>query len=517
MKIFISYAKVNRALVEVLVEVLREANHEPWFDTRLQSGQPWQEQLLAAITAADAFLYALTPESISSKWCQWEFAEAVHLGKPIIPVMMQGRLNLPKTIGSQQCANFTEGRTWQAVARLANDLRDARPMDPARVPRLPIPADEPERPTDKGSGDLSLPDQLYKEAYSAYRKKDYGEAYDLLVDCLAIKPDHADAQALLRLVESRRKKASSRIAQSKDVSHNAIFEWANLLRQFHDMKHDLAGFPVPEMVHVPAGPFLMGSDPKRDRDVEENEQPQISLTLPDYFIGRYPVTMGEYRIFVERGGYVESRWWTAAGWALTQKKNRQSPEYWDETQTNDPRLPVVFMNWYEAHAYTRWLDELWYAFVGIEPAPSGSRPVFRLPTEPEWEKAARGMDGRIYPWGNRFNRDLCNTEETGIGRISPVGQFSPGGDSPYRCADMAGNVWEWCLTAAGEKDNPHFWRYAEGQDTMDNAVNGALHRVMRGGSWFDSHRKARVAYRGGVETGWDMDQGFRVVCGPPIS
>jgi hypothetical protein len=145
--------------------------------------------------------------------------------------MMQGRLNLPKTIGSQQCANFTEGRTWQAATRLVNDLRDARPMDPARVPRLPIPADEPERPTEKGSGDPSLPDQLYKEAFAAYRKKDYGEAYDLLVDCLAIKPDHADAQALLRVVEGRQRTASPRV---RDISSETPPDWVELLRQFRE-------------------------------------------------------------------------------------------------------------------------------------------------------------------------------------------------------------------------------------------------------------------------------------------
>ena len=138
MKIFISYAKVNRALVEVLVEVLREVGHDPWFDYRLQSGQPWQEQLFAAIRTADVFLYALTPKSIASKWCQWEFAEAVHLGKPILPVMMQGRLNLPDTVSSQQCADFTEGRTWQAATRLVNDLRDTTDGS-ARVSRFACP------------------------------------------------------------------------------------------------------------------------------------------------------------------------------------------------------------------------------------------------------------------------------------------------------------------------------------------------------------------------------------------
>ena len=156
-------------------------------------------------------------------------------------------------------------------------------------------------------------------------------------------------------------------------------------------------------------------------------------------------------------------------------------------------LPVVGVSWYEAYAYTQWLEERWGAasasfnsaglldgnFIPLE---------FHLPTEPEWEKAARGTDGRIYPWGDGFNRALLNIKETLFEHTTPVGQFSPTGDSPYGCADMAGNVWEWCLTAIGSTDNLRFGTMPVGLVTMDNIVDGALARVVRGGSWYMNSR-----------------------------
>jgi len=180
-----------------------------------------------------------------------------------------------------------------------------------------------------------------------------------------------------------------------------------------------------EMVRVPAGKFLYGDD---KREVE----------LPGFWIDRAPVTNAEYARFVA-------------------KTEHKPPKHW-EGKTPPEEIaghPVTFVSWHDAVAYAAWAGG-------------------RLPTEEEWEKAARGTAGREYPWGE-WAEDHCNSREAGIRSTMPVGQYSPRGDSPYGCVDMAGNVWEWTAS-----------RYEPGSGD----------RVVRGGSWSRGRRGARCAYRG---------------------
>jgi formylglycine-generating enzyme required for sulfatase activity len=168
----------------------------------------------------------------------------------------------------------------------------------------------------------------------------------------------------------------------------------------------------PQTVEVPAGPFLMGS--AGDALSYNDEQPQHEVTLPAFEIGRYPVTNAEYAAFVEA-------------------TDRDPPDQWSDGRLPEKLAahPVVNVTWRDAQAYADWLQEQ-----------TGTH--YRLPTEAEWEKAARSTDGRLWPWGNEWDPGRCNSREGGPGTTTPVGQYSPIGDSPFGCADMAGNVWEWC-------------------------------------------------------------------------
>jgi len=145
---------------------------------------------------------------------------------------------------------------------------------------------------------------------------------------------------------------------------------------------------------------------------------------------------------------------------------------------------VTQVSWDDAIAFCKWLND-----VGASALPPGWR--FRLPTEAEWEKAARGSDGRLWPWGDTEPGDTYCNFNLNVKDTTPVGQYSPKGDSPYGCVDMAGNVWEWCLDEWDEK--AYSKRKGEIKDPCDMKYQTA--RVLRGGSFFHNRRNVRCAYR----------------------
>jgi len=162
--------------------------------------------------------------------------------------------------------------------------------------------------------------------------------------------------------------------------------------------------------------------------------------------------------------------------------------------------PVTYVGWTDAIVYCEWLNSLFKNELR-------SDLVLRLPTEAEWEKAARGPDGREYPWGNEFDKNKCNVYENGKDGTTSVGLYSPRGDSPYGCADMAGNVWEWTHSLREKYTYDHY----DGRE--DEKASGA--RVLRGGSIFG--RGARCAYRHDNRTiNYSEDYGFRVVVAPKL-
>jgi formylglycine-generating enzyme required for sulfatase activity len=272
-----------------------------------------------------------------------------------------------------------------------------------------------------------------------------------------------------------------------------------------------------QFVRVPAGRFLMGSA-AGDPDASDGEKPQRECEIPyEYAIGKYPVTNREFARFIAGDGYTNPAYWTEAGWAWKEQVQRTQPDHWEGAVEQKPDHPAVGVTWYEALAYCRWLtgylreeareDAGRPASAGIVPAEAGRAAdlAVRLPTEAEWEKAARGEHGRRWPWGDEWDAGRCNSRESGISGTTPVGEYSPEGDSPYGVADMAGNVWEWCATKWVDD-------YRDYGETEDNGLEGDALRVLRGGSWDDGGRVARCAYRGRGNPGFrDPLSGFRAL------
>ncbi len=255
---------------------------------------------------------------------------------------------------------------------------------------------------------------------------------------------------------------------------------------FYLPKEDLLGF-----IHIPAGEFIMGSDPKQDKDAQKKEHPQHKLFLPEYYIARYPVTVAQYSVFVERTHYDKT----------------------NERYKNDPaNHPVRYVTWYDDLAYCDWLERV------LKDSPNLPETLkqrlsqgwkITLPGEAQWEKAARGTDGQLYPWGNEFDADKANTDETGIGTTSAIGCFPLGG-SPYGVLDMSGNVFEW--TRSIYKEYPYSLKDDREKLESDDT------RVLRGGSFYSSSRGARGAFRGwGNPLYGYFYGGFRIILSPPVS
>ena len=216
-----------------------------------------------------------------------------------------------------------------------------------------------------------------------------------------------------------------------------------------------------ELVRVPAGLFTIGEG-KKAQTVDVNT----------FLIGKYPVTVAQYRTFMQATGF------------KPEKNALRGPS----------NHPVRWVSWDDARAFCRWASE-------------ATKRNVHLPTEAEWEKAARGPDGRRYPWGDeRPTRDHCNCGAWPI-TTTPVGRYSPQGDSYYGCADMAGNVWEW--TSSLYQDYPY--DADDGREDPD----GQGQRVMRGGCFGDFARYVRSTYRNFGVPYWGYKYiGFRVCVRP---
>jgi formylglycine-generating enzyme required for sulfatase activity len=202
---------------------------------------------------------------------------------------------------------------------------------------------------------------------------------------------------------------------------------------------------VPEgMVLVPAGAFQMGTN-RGEGLVGEDAQPQHAVTLPAFYIDKTEVTNAAYKKYCDTSGY-------------------PAPPNWDNGKIPDgeENFPVTHINWHEARAYAVWAGK-------------------RLPTEAEWEKAARGEDGRDYPWGSSWNPGNVVTNQD---KPSAVGSH-PGGASPYGALDMAGNVFEWTSD----------WYDAYPGSNFKSPFYGTFYKIVRGGGFDGNNSLSKTTYR----------------------
>lgn len=214
-----------------------------------------------------------------------------------------------------------------------------------------------------------------------------------------------------------------------------------------------------DRVLVPAGPFTFGG-PGPDSDTPARPARRVHLSA--FRIDRYPVTVASYSAFIAAGGYRSRRCWTDRGWAWRTENAVTKPRFWDDPEWAAylvPNHPVVGVSAHEADAYAAFRDA-------------------RLPTEAEWEKACRGEDGRLYPWGPGWIEDACGMRGHGPRGTVPIGTF-PRGETPLGVSDMVGCVWQWCRDVADDGADPG------GEDPFvdPDEYDESAPRVTRGGAW----------------------------------
>ena len=266
-----------------------------------------------------------------------------------------------------------------------------------------------------------------------------------------------------------------------------------------------------ELVRVPAGEFLMGSDPAKDPVAFDDEKPQHRLHLPEYYIGKNTVTVSQFAAFAQAQSYQTEaerdgwgRIYTGIEWKKENGASWSHPRGPKSDVVRKGDHPVTQVTWRDAQAFCLWVSK-------------ASGRAIRLPSEAEWEKAARGVDGRVYPWGNQApDAELCNFNNN-VGDTTPVGHYLKGA-SPYGVLDMAGNVLEWTLSLWGKDAvNPQFrypYKSTDGREDLQAGVD--IKRVTRGGSYdFDDGGLRCVCRDGNLpDLRYDLI-GFRVVCVSP--
>jgi formylglycine-generating enzyme required for sulfatase activity len=241
-----------------------------------------------------------------------------------------------------------------------------------------------------------------------------------------------------------------------------------------------------ELIRVPAGEFLMGSDPTRDKDALKNEQPQHPHRVAEFYIGKYQVTNAQYSDFVKA-------------------TSREVPKHWEYGNIPNGKEdhPVVYVSWHDALAFCEWMSD-----------ETGKR--FLLPSEVQWEYAARGgplSKGYLYA-GSDDPKDVAWFKANSGGDTHPVGSRQPNELGVY---DMSGNVWEWTRSLWGKNPNkPKFkYPYDSRDGREDLAAPKDTHRVLRGGAFLEDPKNVRYACRGNIPFAYLL--GFRVLASPSES
>lgn len=450
LRVFLCHSSNDKPAVrELYLKLLAETWIQPWLDEEeLYPGQDWNLEIEKAVEVADAILVCLTKSSLTKEgYVQRELRSVLDFAD----YKPEGTLYIIP-VRLEECDPPRRLRAWQ-YADYFEGQRD-RAFQRLLV-SLRRRADSLELKFESPNFEEKIDDGKWLEKVSTEYRKRFGGT-DVGPTGVIIEPSESGDKLNGESVES--KSRPNEIAPNKITLSNGM-----------------------ELMRVPKGGFVMGST-KEDKLAFDYEFPQHTVDIPyDYFMARFPLTNELYNAYCNYKGIKHP----VNGWE--KKKDH----------------PVTNVNWIDAMGYCQWLNSLFRNEL-----PSGL--ILRLPTEAEWEKAARGTDGRECPWGNEFDKNKCNSYEGGKDSTTSVGFYSPHGDSPYGCVDMMGNILEW--THSRMKEYPY--KVNDGRE--DESAFGS--RVLRGGSFYYDVWYNRCASRLNFDIPYlHYSVGFRVVASPDLS
>ncbi|MCC6975533.1 MAG: SUMF1/EgtB/PvdO family nonheme iron enzyme [Anaerolineae bacterium] len=562
--IFISYAHADRAFVEKLVGNLRERGYLVWIDLDgIRGGDVWRQAISDGVSASGVVLVILSPDSVKSEWVKIELTIARKQGKKIVPLLAHPLVTTEDRLAYErmnleaiQYLDFTQDYR-QGLKRLLfpgvlpapeTSFRDRRleaamPKQTRQQARTEVWVKvvlpdslglKNELPAMVESGDIIEKSDVRANQFTIqFRRDKEGDLQPIKV-CLEVKsPDFevsfdreksrvcnehqaeielhpgADSRTFVfyltphpNLIGRARVNVSLYVQGMRKVTEISVstelvavvekISWAVFTAAVHAEAEQSAETirSYQGLIVVPSTPGISRLSLYDLRFLDWCDIPEGYVTIegqrilvPAFRMAKYPITYAQFQPFLDApDGYRNGEWWTGLAWRGETPKEQQ----W-KINTH-PRENV---NWYEAMAYSRWLN----TEIGW---------LITLPTESQWQRAAQGDDGRVFPWGNDFDPSRCNTGESRIGQTTPVDKY-PLGASPFGVMDMAGNVWEWCLSRGAFP-----YQYPE-----DITPEGNSPRGLRGGSWDFDVYGARAAFRSSHgPSGRYHDLGFRVVVAP---
>ena len=445
-KLFISYARKDKEEIQPLVRDLRDLGFTVWIDiSGIKGGAKWSTEIVKAITECDFFLLFISSASIESDSVSREVDLAYRNKKKIIPLKLE-KVNIPpewdyQTTGIQQIDCSESNWESRLLVALGEDETKTRTK---LIWSNSLPA-------------TIVVSVLIIAVIIGFLTRHKGGGADEATQT---------AEARLTGIAVTTQAFLSQITDTPPPSFTPS------LTPTFTPSPTSTPVVISGMVFIPASEFIMGSN-----DEKENEKPEHTVTLDAYYIDKYEVTNALYRTCVEAGVCNHPK--DKDGFKSTDP-NSSITDYFSTSKYDN--YPVVYVDWSMAQTYCEW---------------SGGR----LPTEAEWEKAARGTKGLRYPWGNDFLpvANYCDTSceqdwhdtkfNDGYKFTSPVGNY-PKGASPYGVMDMAGNVWEWVAD----------WRSENYQTpTLLTPSAGATKKVIKGGSWFNAQDQVYASNRGGYD------------------
>jgi formylglycine-generating enzyme required for sulfatase activity len=473
-RFFVSYSRVdneNGAVEQFVMKIRRvRRSDEVWWDDELRGGDIWWQEIMQAIAECDVFIYLLSNESVSSSYCRAEYSEARRLRKPILTVQLRGRTDIPEELREIQYVDMTAGiKDGDALTSLYSALesmeqhipkRRLRPLWNEPTPKPGVPSIREEKAAAPDAENIPLPDVPKARLIGEKEPTQPNLPRKVTAQSFPILPTIA-VTAALTLIAMIAVPAIFNALSQATVTPTAATQVAGVPTapptasltntpvplgysldnpvttndQWTSIEQDFDGIT---MVLVPAGCFTMGSE-----DGDEDESPTTDLCFDEpFWIDKYEVTQEQ---FARLGGVA------AEDSAFSGNEN-----------------PRDLITWFEARNYCTLREA-------------------SLPTEAEWEYAARGPDDLIYPWGDDFEGDNVVYSENSNMQPAEVGSRE-GGASWVGALDMSGNVWEW--VASAYEDYP----YVPGDRREDINSDAAL-RVLRGGAWNDTYGDLRASNR----------------------